>query len=127
MRDQNVRFEERDIHAFAVIATGIVLLVGTLATVFLLWFVFAYFKDTHANVEPRPALAPVFSRIEQPLLQPAPARDLEALRARDRRILNGYHWIDQASGAVSIPIDRAIDKLVSGGMPRTRDVWVRQP
>jgi len=114
-------YERRDIRAFAVTGTGIGVLFGTLLTIFLIWFLFTYFRHTHAQLAPRPALAPEFSRITQPVLQAAPRRDLQALRARDNRILNGYTWTDKSRGAVSIPIDKAIDKLVTQGMPAAAD------
>ena len=115
----DVSYEHSDIRAVAVTATGVTLLLGTLVIVFLLWFLFEYFRSTHPDPAPRPALAPEYSRIEQPLLQASPRMDLQELRARDRRLLNGYTWADRQNGKVSIPINRAIDKLLRQGMPAT--------
>jgi hypothetical protein len=123
MRNENesVRFEEKDIRPVAVVGAGVGLLLGTLGIVFLLWFVFVYFRSAHPAPEPRPGVAPVFQSMRQPVLQASPNSDLEALRARDFRILNHYTWVDRTKGVVSIPIDRAIEKLVSEGMPPVGD------
>ena len=121
MRNEDVQFEEKDIRPVPVVGAGVGLLLGTLATVFLLWFVFAYFRSTHAQPEPRPGVAPVFQTMRQPVLQASPRSELEALRVRDFRILNHFTWFDRKNGVVSIPIDRAIDKLVSEGMQAAGD------
>jgi hypothetical protein len=121
MRNEDVQFEEKDIQPLPVVGAGVGLLLGTLATVFLLWFVFVYFRSTHAEPEPRPGVAPVFENMRRPVLQASPRLEIEALRARDFRILNHYTWMDRKNGAVSIPIERAIDKLVSEGMPAVGD------
>jgi len=121
MHNDDVRFEHNDINAVAVVGTGLGVLIATLLTVFVIWFVFAYFRDSHPKQEGRPGLGPVFGRIRQPLLQSSPRADLEALRARDHRLLNEYNWVDRSKGIVSIPINRAIDKLVAEGMPPRRN------
>ena len=48
-----------------------------------------------------------------PILQSAPANDLAALRAQKRTLLDRYAWIDRDRGLVRIPIERAIDLIVS--------------
>lgn len=120
-KDAEVGYEERDIRAVPVVVTGFGVLAGTLLTVFAIWFVFAYLKRTHPNPEPRPDLAPEFSRMQQPILQSAPRQDLQSLRERDQRILNGYGWVDRRTGTVSIPVEKAIDKLLRQGMPPRGD------
>src|SRR5689334_4592384 len=46
-----------------------------------------------------------------PRLQPAPPRDMDELRARDREALTTYGWVDKAGGVARIPVDRAIEIL----------------
>ena len=120
-RNSDVTYEHSDIRSMAVTGTGITLLLGTLVIIFLLWFLFEYFRRTHPDPAPRAGIAPEYSKIEQPLLQASPRMDLRELRARDYRILNRYTWVDRQKGAVSIPIDRAIDKLLQQGMPPSGD------
>jgi len=120
-RNQDVAFEHSDIRSIAVTGTGIAVLLGTLVIVFLMYFLFEYFRNTHPNPAPQAELGPEFSRIRQPLLQASPRSDLQSLRARDLRLLEHYNWVDRQKGTVSIPVDKAIDKLLTQGMPATGD------
>ncbi|HEY4120590.1 MAG TPA: hypothetical protein VGM56_22150 [Byssovorax sp.] len=52
-----------------------------------------------------------------PRLQPSPPVDLATLRAEEERVLRGYAWIDRGNGVVSIPIDRAMELVVTRGLP----------
>jgi hypothetical protein len=67
-------------------------------------------------VSPPAAVAPV-QLPPEPRLQPAPARDMEALRAREDAILGTYGWVDRAEGVARIPIDRAIALVARRGLP----------
>jgi hypothetical protein len=52
-----------------------------------------------------------------PRLQTAPINDIRTLHAAEDQALHGYAWIDRTSGAVRIPIDRAIELLAQRGLP----------
>lgn len=52
-----------------------------------------------------------------PVLQPDPVADLHNMRAQEDQILQGYAWVDQASGKVRIPIARAMQLIVERGLP----------
>jgi hypothetical protein len=120
-RNPDVDFERADIRNFAVTASGIGLLLGTILIVLLLYFPFEFFLRRRDLPEPRAELAPEYANIRQPLLQISPRADLAKLRERDRRLLEHYTWVDRSKGIVSMPVDRAIDKLVSEGMPAAAD------
>lgn len=45
--------------------------------------------------------------------QISPSRDLAEAMAKQRRILHGYGWIDRNTGAVRIPIQRAMELLIA--------------
>src|SRR5690348_228443 len=51
-----------------------------------------------------------------PRLQVDPRRDLTRFRAAEEARLDTYYWIDRDRGAVHIPIERAIEKLVEQGI-----------
>lgn len=62
------------------------------------------------------ALSPIDAlpaHMASPPLQNAPARDLAALRAQKRAMLNEYRWIDRDKGIVRIPIERAMSLLIA--------------
>jgi hypothetical protein len=52
-----------------------------------------------------------------PRLQYAPYLDLRQLRAREDTVLETYGWVNQKSGVVRMPIERAIDLLAQRGLP----------
>lgn len=52
-----------------------------------------------------------------PRLQADPLQDWQAYRAQQQATLNSYGWVEQKSGVVRIPIDRAMDLLLQRGLP----------
>jgi hypothetical protein len=52
-----------------------------------------------------------------PRLQVAPRQDLEQVLQQQNEILNSYAWVDQKSGIVRIPVERAMDLLIQRGFP----------
>ena len=56
-----------------------------------------------------------------PRLQTQPTRDVFDLKSAQRAVLNGYGWIDKATGLVHIPIERAMDLTVQRGLPTRND------
>jgi len=120
-RNPDVSYEKHDIRAFAVSATGIAIWLGTVLIVFLLWFLFDYFKNTRAEPRARAELAPEYADLSQPVLQASPRQDLASLRAYESHVLNGYFWASRQKETVIIPIEQAIDKVVTQGIPASGD------
>lgn len=52
-----------------------------------------------------------------PRLQDDAVRDLNMMRNAEDKLLNHYSWIDKNSGAVRIPVSRAIVVLAERGLP----------
>ena len=52
-----------------------------------------------------------------PRLQDDNVRDLKMMRANEDKLLQGYTWIDKNSGAVRIPVSRAMEILAERGLP----------
>ena len=52
-----------------------------------------------------------------PRLQDKPREDLKQLRRHENELLNGYTWINQATGAVRVPIDDAMQQVLDQGFP----------
>ena len=52
-----------------------------------------------------------------PLLQAAPAAELERRRAEEGATLATYGWIDREQGLVRIPIERAMELALERGFP----------
>ncbi len=54
---------------------------------------------------------------DSPLLQAEPQRDMDELREAEGKRVNQYGWIDQGAGLAHIPVDRAMDIVLSEGLP----------
>lgn len=52
-----------------------------------------------------------------PRLQTDPDTDLQYFRAEQEKRLNSYYWIDKQKGTIHIPIENAMKKLVTNGIP----------
>ena len=74
-----------------------------------------FFQSEQANPDAR-KVDPV-KLFPQPQLQRTPVLDLNAVRAEEDKLLNGYAWVDPQKGVVRIPIDQAIAVLAKRGMP----------
>jgi hypothetical protein len=95
---------------------GLVML--TAITLVIVWGIFNYFKHreelNHRVVNPMavPSQLP-----PEPRLQIKPDEQIILLRGREEHILSSYAWVDQKSGVVRVPIDRAMDLLMQKGLP----------
>lgn len=52
-----------------------------------------------------------------PNLTTDPQADLRKFRAAENKQLNSYSWIDRQKGVVRIPIEQAMKKLATTGIP----------
>ena len=53
----------------------------------------------------------------RPLLQVLPHQELVEYCAAQQQEVNTYGWVNQPSGVVSIPVDRAMELILSRGLP----------
>lgn len=131
-------YERRDIRGADVIYFLIGLAIAVVFVYFIAKGVFRYLDKRYETGQP--AVSPLVSaapsdtrrippqfgnNYEKYLQQDFPAPQLEInertelndIRLREEDTLSTYGWVDQKSGAVRIPIDRAMDLLVERGLP----------
>jgi len=102
------------------------LTIGLLALVamamVLMWFLTTSIYEQEKAGDPPPPLM-VEARVQHqppnPRLQSDPFVELDILRAKQDGQLESYGWVDESTGLVHIPIDRAMDLLVANGLPVT--------
>ncbi len=68
-----------------------------------------------ADKAPHPMYQPV--EPPAPRLQRETSADLIAHRERERELTTRYEWIDRSTGAVRIPVERAMQLTVERGLP----------
>ena len=117
---RDVSHETSDVNLRAILGFLVGLTIACVFINFLVWLLFTYFSVRESR-QP----APVFPLAVQkenrlppePRLQAHPREDLKDLRAREDEILATYGWVDQGSGVVRIPIERAMKMVAERGLP----------
>lgn len=118
-QNSTLEHEESDISIRALLIFAVGLIVSAVVIHIGLWLLFRYYYAREDRAEPVPTpLAkerPALPR--EPRLQVDPISDLRNIRSDERRALENYGWIDEKSGTVRLPIDRAIDITLQKGLP----------
>jgi hypothetical protein len=138
IRNVEVTHETSDVNVRGVLTFVVVLTLLTIAVSVGLWFLFAYFNQEEAKERrPRPMALSKDERLPpEPRLQGAPGFGISTQDGRTVKLELGppqaeyrvlrEHWEealrgglkDQSGRTVGIPIDEAIEKVVSGeGLP----------
>ena len=107
--------EEREVSVSMIVASLIVLLIGTFLVCLLVIGIFKYFHTVNrveeATKQSQQQIPP------EPRVEEKPFQQLLTVRAREDHVLTSYAWVDKQEGVVRIPIDQAIDKLAKQGLP----------
>jgi hypothetical protein len=109
-------YEERDVAFRPIAIAAAFLALLTVATIGLMYGLDRWLAAREVGRSaPASPLARTYGRQTppSPRLQENPGRDLEALRARDQALLDGYAWVDRPSGRVRIPVERAMGLLAA--------------
>jgi hypothetical protein len=118
--DPRQRHEERDVNIWAIGKVGLGLIITTVASVAIVWGMFAYLRVQYNAQPPERGIdINAMKWPAKPNLQynVDEARNQADYRSTEEQTLNGYSWVDQQHTQVKIPISRAIDELVQKGLP----------
>jgi len=98
---------------------GVILAATTLASMAIVWGMFAWMQSREAADDPGrgPVAAPAGQVAPGPGLIVDEPGNLAGFRARETHRLTTYGWADEAAGVVYIPIDEAKAKLLEEGLP----------
>ncbi|HEY0554500.1 MAG TPA: hypothetical protein VGG20_09545 [Thermoanaerobaculia bacterium] len=117
---------DREINLRAILWSGVWLVVVTLVSALLMWWMmkgFAGYDRTHeVKLMPMEAKYPSPKLpASTPLLQPEDPRqdrnqDMYDLRAAEDKLLDRAGWVDQPGGTLRISVDEAIDAIVQRGV-----------
>jgi hypothetical protein len=117
--DRGPGYEQRDANIRGLLQFALWMAVVLVVTLFAMRWAFGYF----AKIEPLgPPASPLVGATQRelpsnPRLQAHPHGDLENYCAAQEQEVNTYGWVDQQSGTVRIPIDRAMDMILQKGLP----------
>lgn len=107
--------EHREADVRLIVETIVGLAISVVIVCVIVWGVFVVLEKTTPQAQMSPVAAPP-QLPPGPRVEEHPAEELKALRARENELLNKYGWVDQKSGTVHIPIDKAMDEVV-GKLP----------
>ena len=120
LNDPRQRHEVRDVNIWAIGKVGLGLIITTIASVAIVWGMFAYLRVQYNAQPPERGIdVNAMKWPAKPNLQynVDEARNQTEYRSAEQQTLNGYSWVDQQHTQVKIPISRAIDELVQKGLP----------
>jgi hypothetical protein len=117
--DPSAGYEKRDVNIKGLFQFAFWMAVVLVVTLVGMRLTFDFFK----KVEPLGSTAsPLVSTTDRmipprPLLQVQPHQELQQYCAAQQQEVNTYAWVDQPSGVVRIPIDRAMQLILERGLP----------
>ena len=113
--------ERQDVNIRWMAYCGIALVVLLVGSAVLMLWLFDIF-----DIEPQRVDTPTRTAESQllppgPRLQASPVQDMRKMLATERRLLDHYAWVDPSAGVVRIPIERAMEWVVTQGLPDWRE------
>jgi hypothetical protein len=116
--DPSLGYEKRDAHPAALLQFGFWMAVVLALTLVAMKWTFDFFSRT----EPLGAPASPFAKQEnqippRPRLQVEPHLELKDYCEAQQQQVDTYGWVDKQSGIVRVPIDRAMDMVLTRGLP----------
>lgn len=112
--------EPTGVEARGLVVGAIVLAAVVIVSQLVLWL---WMRDFRRMEEEANALAPSrlaigVDRFPEPRLQESPPVEMVQIKEEELRRIGTYGWVDRKAGIARIPVDRAMDILVTKGLPR---------
>jgi hypothetical protein len=116
---QGERYERRDANVPALLKIALALLVTIVVAMVSMYGMFHYFAKSQQLGPPASPFEKEDVRVlpPQPRLQVQPKLDLKTYCESQSKDLKSYGWVDEHNGVVRIPVDRAMDLILSRGLP----------
>lgn len=127
--NSDVSFEPEDLNARPIFIGLVALGFVCIASYFIiLWLYTALDRYDSSHQPPQNPLAAVdtdtrhvtktqVESFPQPRLEEDERGQLDGVRMKEENTLNSYGWVDEGSGVVHIPIQRAMQLVVEQGLP----------
>jgi hypothetical protein len=117
--DPSAGWEKRDVNIKGLFIFGFWMAVVLLVTMVGMNFAFKGFKKASPMGPTRSPMVQEGERMVPtgPLLQVHPHQELKDYCAAQQKEVSTYGWIDQGSGVVRIPVDRAEEMILAKGLP----------
>lgn len=118
-RNPEIRSEKADANAGAIVRFLLYLVLGTVAVVVVLRWMFVTLAAWEERRQPPPPVMKVEVPPQPPLprLQTQPAQELARYREEQQKALESYGWVNRSAGIVHIPIEEAMRLVAVRGLP----------
>ena len=117
--EHSAGYERRDANLSALLQFGFWLAVLLAVTLGGMKWTFGYFSRTEPLGSPASPLVKPDARVlpPSPRLQSQPHLELKDYCEAQVAKVNSYAWVDERSGVVRVPVDRAMDLVLDRGLP----------
>lgn len=114
-----IHHEVRDVDARPIAVIGVGLFALVLVSIGLMWGLFEVLEKHEEAVDSKPTgiMAERPKEPPQPRLQTTSVPVLKGILANENALLSSYGWINEKTGTVRIPIQRAMELLAERGLP----------
>jgi hypothetical protein len=111
--------EVRDVHVRPIAVIGVGLFALVLVSIGLMWGLFEVLEKHEEAVDSKPTgiMAERPKEPPQPRLETSPVPVLKQVLANENALLSSYGWINEKTGTVRIPVQRAMELLAQRGLP----------
>jgi hypothetical protein len=111
--------EVRDVHVRPIVLSGVGLFALVIVSIGLMWWLFEALERQEEAVDTKPTgiMAERPKEPPQPRLQTSPVPALRQILANENGLLSSYGWINEKTGTVRIPVQRAMELLAERGLP----------
>jgi len=121
---------DREINLRGVIGSGIALAAVALVVSLLMWWLLRGFSSFDEKRDVR--LTPIETANPQqpppePRLQIAPNDDMKEMQEKENRELTQPAWVDRQQGIVRVPIDLAMEVMISKGLSPVQSASPSKP
>jgi len=114
--DQGAGYERSDAHIGALLKFAFWMAISMAVVLVGMKWTFDYYSRTQPLGAPASPLLAGRELPPSPRLQAQPRLELKDYCAAQQQAVNSYAWVDQASGVVRVPVDRAMDLLLARGL-----------
>jgi hypothetical protein len=117
--DKGLGYEHRDANVPGLLQFAFWMAVVIAITLVAMTWTFNYFKRTEPLGPTTSPLVSPTARVLPPIprLQVYPHQELQDYCQAQQQEVNTYAWVNQQSGVVRIPVDRAMDLILTRGLP----------
>lgn len=116
---QGERYERRDANIPALLKIALAMFVTIVVAMVSMYGIFQYFAKSQQLGPPASPFESEDVRVlpPQPRLQVQPKVDLKTYCQSQSKELNSYGWVDEHNGVVHVPVERAMELILSRGLP----------